>query len=183
MTGTPEYRTWRHILIRCENENAKCYYRYGGRGIKVCERWHRFESFLEDMGMKPSALHSIDRIDPNGHYEPGNCRWATTVEQARNKRNNRLVEIDGETLTVAEWGERSGVNMKVICSRLDKGWDPRRAVFGTVERQIRMSVYGEMLTYREVAARYGFSVQQLKNALRYHPDIESFLNTKLKRTA
>lgn len=183
MTGTAEYRTWRHILIRCENRNAKCYYRYGGIGIKVCDRWHRFENFLEDMGIKPSPKHSIDRIDVAGNYEPSNCRWATPVEQARNKRNNRLVEIDGEVLTAAEWGERSGVNMKVICSRLDKGWDPRRAVFGTVERRIRMSVFGETLTYREVAAKYGFSVQQLKNALRYHADIESFLRHKLKCSA
>lgn len=84
---TKEYRTWTNMIARCENPKTKLWHCYGGRGIKVCERWRNsFPNFLEDMGRKTTPEHSIDRKDVNGNYEPGNCRWATVLEQARNKR-------------------------------------------------------------------------------------------------
>ena len=82
---------------------------YGGRGIKVCERWMKFENFLADMGRKPLHGHSIDRIDCNGDYEPSNCRWADDITQHNNTRKNVHVEIDGETLTLAMWARRARV--------------------------------------------------------------------------
>jgi hypothetical protein len=96
----------------------------------VCERWNSFEAFLTDMGERPSGKHSIDRIDVNGNYEPGNCRWATTKQQARNKRTSRLIEIDGVTLAVADWADRVGVRPGRIYNRLYEGWSDRDAVLG-----------------------------------------------------
>jgi hypothetical protein len=88
-----EYKIWCYIIKRCENQNDKNYGDYGGRGITVCEKWRRsYPAFLEDMGRRPSIRHSIDRIDNNRGYEPGNCRWATATQQARNRRPRRLLK-------------------------------------------------------------------------------------------
>lgn len=86
MTHTPEYRCWIAMKQRCTNPKNRAWNGYGGRGIRVCIRWKQFEHFLEDMGRRPTVIHSLDRIDVNGNYEPANCRWATPSEQQRNKR-------------------------------------------------------------------------------------------------
>jgi hypothetical protein len=113
------YRTWMTMRARCLNENASDYERYGGRGIRICEQWNEFATFLQDMGERPSSKHSIDRIDPNGDYTPDNCRWATMKQQGRNRRNNRMLTFNGETLCLAEWAERIGTSLPALKSRLD----------------------------------------------------------------
>lgn len=120
---TPEYRSWEGMLGRCYNQHDPAYSRYGGRGIFVCDRWREaYSNFLADMGRKPSPKHSIDRFpDNNGPYSPENCRWATSLEQNRNKRNNRLLTSGGQTKTLSEWAGDAGVDDGMVARRLTLG--------------------------------------------------------------
>ncbi len=125
---TPEYKTWMSMRSRCSIPSATGFDYYGGRGIRVCERWNDFFAFLSDMGQRPSPKHSIERNDVNGDYEPDNCRWATKAEQANNTRANRLITIDGETKSVRQWEDHMGYNEGVISTRLYHGWSEYDAV-------------------------------------------------------
>lgn len=125
MADTPEYTIWHLMHQRCRDPARR---NYGERGITVCERWSDFANFYADMGTRPSADHSIDRINVNGNYEPGNCRWATKKEQSRNQRKNRLLTFQGETLCLAEWCERFGIPKGRLETRLALGWDVERAL-------------------------------------------------------
>ena len=138
-----EYQCWADIKHRCLNPKAIAFDRSGGRGIKVCKRWRdSFYAFLEDIGTRPTAKHSIDRIDNDANYSCGhcdeclengwtaNCRWSTYLEQNRNRRTNRVIEIDGVRLCVVEWAERLAIPERRIRSRLERGWTDREAVLG-----------------------------------------------------
>lgn len=115
------------MLGRCRNPNATGYAFYGGRGITVCERWHSFENFLADMGERPKGT-SLDRKDTDGHYEPGNCRWATKREQQNNQRGNHKITIAGRTMNVIEWCRELNVDEELVRSRLKIGWSPYKAL-------------------------------------------------------
>ncbi len=128
-TNTPEYQAWQGMKNRCHNPNDASFSRYGGRGIKVCDQWRNdFKAFLRNVGPRPSRQHSLDRINNDGNYEPGNVRWALADRQARNRSNNVLVTHDGETLTAVEWAERLGIPASTFRKRLEKGWTHERAV-------------------------------------------------------
>lgn len=129
MLGTPEYQAWMGMKNRCRHPRCKAYPNYGGRGIRVCERWAAdFSAFYADMGPRPSPLHSLDRIDSNGHYEPGNCRWATRAEQNRNTRANVVVSAWGRQQVVTDWAREVGIDPKVIKARIDAGWPAEDAL-------------------------------------------------------
>lgn len=139
---TKEHRTWAGIKTRCTNKNCKYYHRYGGRGIKMCDRWEQsFEAFLADVGPAPSLLHSIDRFpDNDGNYEPGNCRWVLCAEQQRNRSTNKIIEFQGRRLCVVEWSELTGINSQTIYRRLKMGWSVDRALTKPVQRKRKKGV-------------------------------------------
>lgn len=127
-----EYRCWKAIIHRCSSD-GKNFAWYKGRGITVCERWAKsFPAFFADMGEAPTKFHSIDRINNDGNYEPGNCRWATAKEQNRNKRNSKMVEIDGVRKCLAEWAELSKIRYGVVYDRIESGWNYKDAIFTPV---------------------------------------------------
>ncbi len=129
---TPDrvYQTWARMISRCSATEGKDWNDYAGRGIRVCEEWrHDFPAFAAYIGPRPSPIHSIDRIDVNGNYEPGNVRWATPKEQARNRRSNRLVTINGVTRCMAEWLELNAIDPRMAEARVSRwGWSYERAV-------------------------------------------------------
>lgn len=127
MTGTRTHGIWGGMLDRCYNAKSRAYKWYGAKGIKVCQRWHKFENFLADMGEKPTGL-SIDRIDPKKGYNPGNCRWADTIMQGNNRTNNKWLSFDGEKHTMAEWARIKKVNYRTLMARINKGWPLKRAL-------------------------------------------------------
>lgn len=119
MVKSKAYYAWGNIKNRCLNPKNSGYYRYGALGITVCQRWiESFDNFLADMGQPPSPLHSIDRIDVRGNYEPGNCRWATASEQANNKRTTRIVVAFGRAQSMSEWAKERGIGVQTLWHRL-----------------------------------------------------------------
>lgn len=125
----PEYHSWKGMRHRCTIPTNDKYPLYGGRGIKVCDRWMTsFQTFLEDVGPKPGPGYSLDRIDVNGNYEPGNVRWADQKQQCRNKRCNRIVQYAGSDMTVAEVTDLTGVDGSHLRYHLKQGRTADEAV-------------------------------------------------------
>lgn len=127
------YRTWIGLRARCEDPKNSQFPNYGGRGIAVCERWQTFDNFFADMGAPPAG-RSIDRIDNERGYEPGNCRWATQVEQRRNTRINVVLRHDGREQCVAAWADEVGISRKTLQTRLRRGWTVAAALTREVAR-------------------------------------------------
>lgn len=124
-----EYAAWALMKSRCSNPKNPAYPYYGGRGIRVCDRWiGSFAAFREDVGPAPSLEHSIDRLDVNGGYEPGNVRWATKAEQSQNTRYNHNVAVNGVSRCIHEWARVTGVSVQTVYVRVKRGWSWERAV-------------------------------------------------------
>lgn len=127
MHGTPTYRSWSSMIQRCTNPKTVAYHQYGGRGIKVCKQWLRFSAFIADMAARPEGT-TLDRINPDGNYEKKNCRWATRQTQQRNRRDCRKYVLNGESLTLQEWSERTGISFHALRGRLRLGWTAEDAL-------------------------------------------------------
>lgn len=123
-----EYAVWSGMKQRCMNSRAQGYKLYGGRGIAVCQEWiDSFDRFIEDMGPRPSADYSLDRLDTDGDYEPANCHWADRNAQSRGTRGNRQLTAGGRTQTLPEWAAEIGISITSLNYRL-KHWDQERAL-------------------------------------------------------
>ena len=128
LSAATEYNTFRLMHSRCSNPKDKDHKRYGARGISVCPKWSDLLTFIEDVGPKPGPEYTLDRIDTMGNYEPGNVRWATGKEQARNRRRNHLITIGGETKTMIEWAEYFNFPYDLFRSRISYGWSVEKII-------------------------------------------------------
>jgi hypothetical protein len=131
--GSPTYISWQGMRSRCRNSAREKFSRYGGRGIEICDRWNDFANFLADMGERPAGT-SLDRIDNDGNYEPGNCRWATPAEQRNNNSQLRLITHDGETKCLSHWCAIYGVKYETTIARLKRGMSFEAAITTPVRK-------------------------------------------------
>lgn len=140
-----DYMVWQGMIARCENPKGNRWKSYGGKGVKVCERWrHSFPAFIEDMGPRPTPRHTIDRIDSSGNYEKSNCKWSTPKEQARHFAKNRMITAFGEIHCVAEWAELKSLPYAGFRARILRGWDAEEAM--TTPFKITRSPENQKLT-------------------------------------
>lgn len=129
LSNSPEYAIWLSMKARCKHKSQRSYVNYGGRGIKVCERWFSFSNFYSDVGPRPSPDHQIERRNNDGDYEPGNCIWVSRKVQCRNKRSNKVVKFRGVEKPLIEWCEIQGLNYDMVEQRLRVlDWSPERAL-------------------------------------------------------
>lgn len=145
--NSTSYAIWKSMRTRCCNKNCAAYKYYGGRGIKICQRWmDSFENFLTDMGERPSMKHTLDRIDNNGDYSMENCRWATQLEQKNNTRKNTFLSFNGKTQTIAYWARELNLSQATISGRHQKGWSDEDCLstpesFGFVDEEIVRKIF------------------------------------------
>jgi hypothetical protein len=170
------YLTWSNMIRRCSKPYATGYEHYGGRGIRVCERWKSFENFLADMGERPDGM-TLDRYpDTNGNYEPGNCRWSTKTEQAYNKRGTLMVEHAGRRATLAELSEVTGVDPETLRRRLTDGMPTEKIVFnGSLARNRVIEYNGESMLMVEWERKLGLSRGVIEARLRRGKSVEEAL--------
>lgn len=172
--GTAEYRVWRSMRSRCNNPRDSGWSRYGGRGIRVCERWNSFENFLADMGPRPSLEYSIDRIDNNGNYEPSNCRWATDYEQNRNRSDNIFMTCNGKTQCMSDWAKELGLCLQMVFGRWERSWsDLDCLLIPPNTTKVKMVVYnGKSQSVAGWCRELGLSKQLVYTRLRRNWSVE-----------
>jgi hypothetical protein len=125
---------------RCNKRSNNRWKYYGGKGIKVCSRWEKFQNFLDDMGEKPKGM-TLERIRGRGNYTPSNCKWATPKEQALNRPSTRMFSIDGKTQCLSDWARQLNVQISAVRWRLNNGWSIKKALIGTPRKDSRRAVH------------------------------------------
>jgi hypothetical protein len=167
MSGTPTYQSWRDMLNRCNRPKDNRWKDYGGRGIRVCKRWRKFENFLADVGVRPEN-HTLGRIDNDGNYEPGNVAWQTLTEQGRNKQTTHWLTFRGQVKCAKEWSVDLGIDYQLLMTRLKRGWSADRALTEPIrtyayEKPLREQIMeavptlGDTFTSSIVAHHLGYS--------------------------
>jgi len=183
----PEYDAWRRARKRCNDPKDKHWKDYGGRGIKMAEEWEtNFKTFLADLGPKPTPLHSLDRIETDGNYAPGNCRWATPQEQAANRRFCHLVEMNGQVVTIQEAGRKAGIPPMTLRNRLlkqglllERAMTLGRLPFRKDSKHLTHA--GVTRSVPEWAKILGIRVRTLRERLRRKMPLDQALQPGLKR--
>ena len=181
------YRVWRGMFNRCYNQNQKSYKNYGAKGIRVCDEWHGkegFKNFIKDLGERPVGA-TIERINSRGNYEPSNCRWATRLEQANNKSNNRMITINGLTQTKSQWAKSHNINVSLFHFRVKNGMDPLEALTKPVAKRPNSTLTDDniveirnsypMITTPNLAKKFGVSKKAILNILhnRTYQDVQT----------
>jgi hypothetical protein len=182
----PEYQVWAGMKNRCSDPTSDRWHRYGGRGIRVCDRWwNSFESFYADMGPRPGPDYQIDREDNDGNYEPGNCRWVTRVVNANNREASRIIEFGGRSLTITQWARETGLARQALETRLDAGWTVERALTepsGALHGLTVMLEHdGQTLPLQQWAKLVGVAGTTIHNRLRAGWSVERALTTPADR--
>lgn len=191
--GSLEHRSWGSMIQRCTNPKNPSYKHYGGRGIKICDRWRKFENFLIDMGCRTEGT-TLDRRDTNGDYTPENCRWATRLEQGRNSRRNHLLTLGSETHPISVWAEKTGLSARSIEFRITRsGWPVDVALTTSTEalihmaavnnkRSRRLTFEGKTFCAAEWARETGISPSTLHWRLRSGWSLEEVLQKSKRRS-
>lgn len=181
-SSTVLYKRWSGIKERCYSPNSTKYYRYGARGIKMCDEWKndfiKFYDWSINNGFSENL--TIDRIDVNGDYCPENCKWSNNIEQANNKTNSRFITYKGKTQTVAQWSRETGVAYDNIIARLRLGWDVDSIFTKPADNKKYYDYNGEKLTLKDMARITGFSEVVIKTRLSKKWDIEKIMTQEPK---
>ena len=188
MSNSIEWRTWSGIIQRCHNPKSDNYHRYGGSGIEVCPRWRTgFINFFSDMGKRPNGKYSLERIDNSKGYSPENCKWATVYEQARNRRDIRLIEYNGEKLCLLDWAIRAKVGRNAIYALIAKGKSPENSVAEVMQRdpnrdtKIMVDIEGKNMSIKDWATELKVTVQSIYNLTRKMSAKEAILQIKKRQ--
>lgn len=167
--GTKLYKAWDAMKQRCYNERNNFYFRYGGRGIIICNEWLNENGFINFMNWSLEngfdENKSIDRIDNDGNYEPSNCRWTDMKTQGNNKSINKIIEYDGIRKTMSQWAEEYEIPYGTFVKRLEFGWDMERSLNEKVihkELNKLIEIDGEFLTYKEIGEKYDININTLR---------------------
>lgn len=187
-TGTPEYYVWQQMKYRCTNEKNAAYADYGGRGIRVCDRWmESFEAFIEDMGNRPTKTSTIERRDVNGNYCPENCCWIEKKEQNKNKRNTAFVEVEGEKVRLQEVADEHGISNGALTYRVEQGMSVDDAVAQPVQKRHYTREYkGEQKSLVQLSAIAGVPPPTIQHRIVYYgwsveKAAETPVDTKLQK--
>jgi hypothetical protein len=177
MSKTSEYRIWSNMRRRCSNPDCAAWPNYGGRGIKVCERWESFDNFIADMGQRPSLKHTVERINNDGDYCPENCRWATRAEQNLNYSRNHRITFGGETLTLSQWSKRLGMKQHALIARIEHGWTEEMALTIPIRSPRFVTYHGQTRRLYEWAELLGVKYGLLEKRLRLGWSVEEAFET------
>ena len=181
MVHTPEYAAWQSMRGRCYNKNSKAFSAYGGNGKVVCERWKSFDNFYADMGPRPSASHSVDRIDGSKGYSLENCRWATPKEQSINRSCVRMLTFNGVTQSIPDWAKQIGISHTSLRSRLKHGWTIELALTAPPGSHIQMITFnGKTMCLADWSAEVGINFKCLHMRLKAGWSIERALTEPVK---